>query len=577
MMKNLQIKRIIQHSFLTFQLVFFVLLFTNRLSAQPYVGEIRIFAGNFAPSGWLFCDGQLLSIAENEMLFLLIGTTYGGDGQTTFQLPDLRGRAALHQGTGPGLITYTIGQQGGVEEVTLTTNQIPNHSHNLAYNAAKGESVNPASNFPARNSAGASQYGELSNDNAHASTLGVSGGNQPHENRQPYLTVNYIISLYGVYPSQSKDGSGTDYKLLNPDGTIEKFEPTRSSNPFLSEILIFPFSYTPRGYAACNGQLLPINQNQALFTLLGTNYGGNGTTNFALPDIRGRVPVGVGTGNGTAWTLGQRSGSETETLLSSHLPAHNHSFNAVNSEGNSNNPAGNVLAVSSTDIPSFSAISSGSNVDGIASAGGSQAHENRQPYLTLNYCIAIQGIYPSQSKDSDSPPAVNRGSDPFVGEIMIMPINFTPRGYASCSGQLIEISQNTALFSLLGTNYGGNGQSTFGIPDLRGRLAIHEGQGPGLSAYYLGETGGAESVLLTASQMPSHSHSLKVATSSISDSPKGYVFGSFPGGFSNSNANITLNGQTVSTSAAAIPHNNIMPSLGMGFFIATQGIYPPRP
>ncbi len=244
MMKNLQIKRIIQHSMFTIKLAVFILLSTFRLAAQdPYVGEIRIFAGNFAPNGWMFCDGQLLSISEHSALFSLIGTIYGGDGQTTFQLPDLRGRAALHQGTGPGGSPYIIGQQGGVEQVTLTTNQIPNHSHSLMFNAAKGESVNPASNFPARNSAGAVQYGELSNENANASTLGASGGNQPHENRQPYLALNYIISLYGVFPSQSKDGSGTEYKLLNPDGTIVNFEPTAGNIPFLSEILIFPFSF----------------------------------------------------------------------------------------------------------------------------------------------------------------------------------------------------------------------------------------------------------------------------------------------------------------------------------------------
>jgi microcystin-dependent protein len=576
MMKNLQIKQIIEHSTFTIKIAFFILLSAYRLGAQPYVGEIRIFAGNFAPNGWFFCDGQSLSIAEYETLFVLIGTTYGGDGQTTFNLPDLRGRAALHQGTGPGLSTYNIGQQGGVEQVTLTTNQIPVHGHNLVYNPAKGESISPNSNFPARNAAGAVQYGGLSNDNAHASSLGESGGNQSHENRQPFLAVNYIISMFGVFPSQSKGSNGSDYKLLNPDGTIVDFESTRGIEPYISEILIFPFSFAPQGFTLCNGQLLPINQNQALFSLLGTNFGGNGTTNFALPDLRGRVPVGLGTGNGSSWTQGQRSGSETETLLSSHLPAHNHSFSAVNSAGNSNNPAGNLLAISSSDIPSFSAISSGSNVDGIAATGSSQAHENKQPFLTLSYCIALQGIWPSFSKENESPEET-RGYDAFLGEIMIIPINYTPQGYASCSGQLLPIASYSALSSLLGTTYGGNGTTNFGLPDLQGKVAIHKGQGPGLSLYDLGETGGTESVQLTISQMPTHTHLLKVATSSISDSPKGFVFGPYPGGFSSSTANITLNAQTVSTSSATIPHNNIMPSLGINFFIATEGVFPTRP
>jgi microcystin-dependent protein len=168
--------------------------------AQPYVGEIRIFAGNFAPVGWMFCDGSALPISENETLFQLIGTTYGGDGQTTFSLPDLRGRVPLHWGSGAGT-TYVIAENGGVETVTLTTNQIPAHNHLLLATTKIGSQANPGGNIFA-NSQGPQPYIQEDPDaNVNAGLVDASGGSQPHENRQPYLGLNFIISLFGLYPS----------------------------------------------------------------------------------------------------------------------------------------------------------------------------------------------------------------------------------------------------------------------------------------------------------------------------------------------------------------------------------------
>jgi len=173
---------------------------------SPYVGEIRIFAGNFAPNGWAFCNGALLSIAENEVLFNLIGTTYGGDGQETFGLPDLRGRAPIHFGTGPGLPTVVQGQVFGTEQVTLITSQIPAHTHPLLAAASKGNSASPVGAIPAADAAGiTAAYSSTapSGQQLAASSVSSVGGNQPHENMQPFLVVNYIISLYGIYPQQS--------------------------------------------------------------------------------------------------------------------------------------------------------------------------------------------------------------------------------------------------------------------------------------------------------------------------------------------------------------------------------------
>jgi microcystin-dependent protein len=164
--------------------------------AQPYVGEIRMFAGNFAPAGWQFCEGQLLPISENETLFQLIGTTYGGDGQSTFALPDLRGRIPLHQGNG-----FILAETGGAEEITLTVNQGPAHGHPLLATSNSAETPNPGAVLPATGVISELYWGDPPAELASASAIGPVGGSQPHNNFQPYLCVNFIISLFGIFPS----------------------------------------------------------------------------------------------------------------------------------------------------------------------------------------------------------------------------------------------------------------------------------------------------------------------------------------------------------------------------------------
>lgn len=167
--------------------------------SQPYVGEIRMFAGNFAPAGWMFCAGQLLPISEYEVLFNLIGTTYGGDGQETFQLPDLQGRLPIHQGNG-----FTLAETGGVETVTLTMSQYPQHNHTFLASTDPGAQRNAPGNVPGTIVAG-SAYVQQPPTAALApeSIQNYPGGNQPHDNFQPYLCVSFIISLFGVFPSQT--------------------------------------------------------------------------------------------------------------------------------------------------------------------------------------------------------------------------------------------------------------------------------------------------------------------------------------------------------------------------------------
>lgn len=213
-----------------------------------FTGQITAFAGNFAPNGTILCDGRLLPISEYEALFTVIGTTYGGDGQTTFALPDLRGRVPVGAGTGPGLASVVLGETLGVEELTLTQANLPG---------------------------------------------AMGGSGQAIGNYGPSLGINYLVALQGIYPSQG----GT---LPGGSGDLA----------VLGEIVMFAGNNPPTGYAFAAGQLLPINQNQALFSLFGTTYGGDGRVNFALPDLRGRAAMDDGAGT----IIGDRLGSATTTL-----------------------------------------------------------------------------------------------------------------------------------------------------------------------------------------------------------------------------------------------------------------------
>ena len=187
------------------------------MGAEGYIGEIRMFGGNFAPRNWALCDGQLLAISQNSALFSILGTTYGGDGRTTFGLPDLRGRIPMHPGNGPGLTPRQLGQKNGVEQVTLTNGQLPNHTHPATSNATmkavstEGGSASPDDKILAKSGAGDPDYGDESNADSqlHDSAISVdtnignAGGNQPHQNTQPSQCVNFIICLQGIFPSRS--------------------------------------------------------------------------------------------------------------------------------------------------------------------------------------------------------------------------------------------------------------------------------------------------------------------------------------------------------------------------------------
>lgn len=237
-------------------------------AAPTFIGQVVASTTNFAPAGFRFADGQLLSIAEHTALFSVIGTTYGGDGQETFALPDLRGRTIIGAGRGPGLTARSLGEAVGTDTFTLTESQMPQHAHALG----DGSASSP------------------------------TGGNESVDNMQPSLALTYLIAAAGVYPS-------FDCCL----GIGESV---------LGEITAFAGGYAPSGWIFADGRLLRISENSALFSLLGTTYGGDGRTTFALPDLRGRTIVGA---DGET-VAGTTFGSERFTLAAAQLPSHVHTM-----------------------------------------------------------------------------------------------------------------------------------------------------------------------------------------------------------------------------------------------------------
>ena len=171
--------------------------------SEPYAGEIRMFAGNFAPRGWAFCDGQLLGISQNDALFSLFGTFYGGDGRTNFGLPDLRGRIPIDAGQGPGLNLKRLGQKGGAENVTLTTNQIPAHTHTLRAATGGTPAASPVGNLPGQDRSVMFVNTNDSPTNFASNLIGNNNGSRSHTNMMPFLCVHFIVALFGIYPSSN--------------------------------------------------------------------------------------------------------------------------------------------------------------------------------------------------------------------------------------------------------------------------------------------------------------------------------------------------------------------------------------
>lgn len=340
---------------------------------EPFIGEIQLIPFNYAPRFWAFCAGQLLQISTNQALFLILGTMYGGDGQTTFGLPNLRGRTPLHGGN-----LHTLGEQSGLESMTLIASNMPTHTHTAIAASTSANQSSPANNYWAKSSF--TNYAPGSNQAMAAQAVGAAGGAQAHQNLSPYLALNYAIALYGLFPSTVTPGS-----------------PVQA---FTGEIRMFAGNFAPFGWAFCNGTTLPTAQNTALYNVIGTTYGGD-ATNFALPDLRDRAALMFGQGPGlTNRNLGATGGAETVTLSTTQLPAHTHTVNGTASPGSSVDPNGNVWAVATgsrgakmyTNNPGTSPQM---QAGAFSNSGGGGAHNNMPPYLVISFIICLSGTDPN--------------------------------------------------------------------------------------------------------------------------------------------------------------------------------------
>lgn len=389
-------------------------------NVDAYLGEIRMFGGDYAPQDWLPCDGRLVAISTYDVLYALIGTTYGGDGQTTFALPDMRGRLPIGEGSVPGLTPRVPGQQGGSETVTLTVNTMPAHTHAANAVNTAGTQPNPtggvwAATVNTTTSTAVNQYIKTSEIVPPAKpgvmdprAIEASGGNAPHSNMMPFLSLNFIICILGTPPKTPPE---------TPKEQIVVME------PYLGEIALFPYNKEniPKGWLPCDGCSLTISQHMALYSLLGTAYGGDGINNFNLPDLRGRMPVHpindvAQSEQRISINHGKQSGAETVAINASHLPSHTHQVNGENALGDSVSPIANdtclwAIPADSTKkqvaVNPFSTATPNARMDAsaIAATGGGQGHDNMQPFLVLNYCIAIVGIYPIRDDSEEKPPA----------------------------------------------------------------------------------------------------------------------------------------------------------------------------
>lgn len=331
--------------------------------------------------------------------------------------------------------------------------------------------------------------------------------------------------------------------------------------PFVGEIRCFPFSPPPENFVPCDGRSLSIPQFQILYTMIGTTYGGD-TSQFNVPDLRGRLILGAGNSH-----VGQRQGNAEVSLVVSHLPAHTHSIRVFSGSSNTSQPSGALLS-SSASTPFY--ISDDGFVvlmrgDAVSPSGGGRPHNNLQPYQPTGFAIATVGMYPSTG-----------GSIPYglIGEIKFCSTELLPHGWLRCDGQQLNIAEYLLLYSVIGNTYGGDA-TTFRLPDLRDRVLVGMGQGPGLSNRNLGESGGVTEVVLTPAQMPSHSHSLRAVNAppeAGEDSPDNRNLAAAPH-FSAGSADGTL-AASLSTTGSNIAHLNQQPTLTMWPIICAQGVIP---
>jgi len=378
---------------------------------DPFIGEIRAFPYNYAPYGWLECNGQMLSVDDFTLLFSLIYNQFGGDGRTTFALPNLRGFAAMHTGHGPGLSNRYYGMYGGSKTAMLQYSTFPAHSHSMSTATVKvacttgpADATSPVDGVEAANADSGDPSRFL--DKTPTATMkagiidvsggtGGSGSNVNHENLMPFQTMGYFIATDGIYPS---DGSASD--------------------SFTGEIRLLPRPRNLSNWVPCDGQTFSIQEYTPLFSLIGTTYGGDGRATFKLPDMRSRIPISYGSRPGSpVRQCGAMGGAENVVLTEQTIPGHTHPLGSnaevelkcSSSPATSPDPAGMVSAPSpegsndparyqtfittdgtKTMMNTIGALSGDTDISG----GLNGAHYNMSPYFVLSYYICMKGIYP---------------------------------------------------------------------------------------------------------------------------------------------------------------------------------------
>ena len=343
-------------------------------ASSDYLASIHTVA--WASAGFDILSGQTLTINSNPALFSLLGTNFGGDGRSTFSLPNINGKVLIGTGQQNGAV-FTNGQNIGQNNIIINKINLP---------------------------------------------INQGGQGLPIDNHQESLAINYIINTGGHFPAR-----GDGYADANILGAVQATAG----------------SYVPAGFMSCAGQLLPISQYQALYAVIGTTFGGDGRTNFALPDLRGKSIVGSDYSSGIRF--GSELGTDSINLTNSNLPV----------------------------------------------TGAGSPINNVQPSLALNYFITSNGLYPSRGRP------LGTEDNPYVGEIIAFAGNYTPQGWIPCDGRLLSLSDNTALFSLIGTTFGGDGRTNFAVPDLRHKAIL------GTSSYQqVGQENGTNLVSLSLSDLP---------------------------------------------------------------------------
>lgn len=504
---------------------------------DTFIGEIRLFGGDFAPPGWALCNGQQLPIADYGDLFALIGTTYGGEGDS-FNLPDLRSRVPLHNN--PGSAQLSLGYSGGEEDVVLQVGQMPTHSHNVGCSETGG------SDWPAGNSWGratANVYGipGAQNIRMNPGMVTETGSGLAHDNQIPFLAVSYIIALEGEFP-----GTAVVYA-------------------YISELRIFPYSFAPTNWALCNGQSLAVNDYPDLFKAIGYTYGQEGS-DFNLPNLLSRVPMHVGQG----MPLGASGGELVHTLTVAEMPVHNHLATASTHSPDTHSPANAYWTANTGYRPYGPYDGERMSTAALQPAGGNDSHDNMSPYLALSVCICVSGEQLLRV--------------PYIGEITMFACNYTPLGYEPCNGQLVPMASDLPLFMVIGYTYGGAPMGDFKLPNLQAMAAMHWGQGQGLSLYAIGDTGGEPAVTLTIEELPTHTHTPSAHLPANSVHAMTRVWSS-PGevdsgpnyyavGYENP---VQMKERLIRHTGSGQPHNNLMPYLAVNFCISIGGQLPMAP